>query len=64
MHASLQQKELVVQRLSTQLREKDERLQQKDELIQRKNADISTLQREIQILQVSDSVSNFMRNSK
>ena len=64
MHASLQQKELVVQerdvqiqQLSTQLREKDERLEQREaqlqEIIQRKNADISTLQREIQILQVS-----------
>ena len=67
MHASLRQKELVIQekdaqiqQLSTQLREKDERseaqLQQKDDIIQRKNADISTLQREVQRLQVSNTL--------
>ena len=67
MRANLQQKELVIQerdaqiqQLTTQLREKDDRLRQKaqlEEIIQQKNADISTLQGEVQRLQVSISVS-------
>ena len=68
MHASLQQKELVIQerdaqiqQLSYQLREKEERLEQReaqlDEIIQQKTADISTLRREVQRLQVGSSFS-------
>ena len=60
MHASLHQKELVIQerdaqiqRLSSQLREKDERLRQREaQLQQQKNTDINTLQAEVQRLKV------------
>ena len=58
----VQERDIQIQRLGSQLRE---RLQQKDEIIQQKNADISTLQREVQRLQVrGDKDINFIRNFK
>ena len=70
MHASLQWKELVIQtrdvqiqQLRYQLREKEERLEQRkaqlDEIIQQKTVDISTLQREVPRLQVGSSMIYF-----
>jgi TolA-binding protein len=57
----------TVQRLTTQLREREgrlrqreEELQQKDTQIQQKDADISRLQREIQRLQVGIIVAGYI----
>ena len=70
MQADLQQKDTqlkhhnnIIQQLTAQLREKDDRLrqreeelqiqlQQRDEELQHRDADISRLQREVQMLQV------------
>ena len=66
LHENLQQKELLVHERYIAIHQLGTQLREKDEIIQRKIADISTLQREVQRLQVNtirgDKDTNFVRN--